>query len=222
MKFYHCLIQNDPIAHQISCFHILRCEEVDEDDKERLEALHQEFMKIVYQNPRVSVMFFHLPTKDVKMFMPGLPEGVFYYDFLNDFHFQPSEGSTSPTLALAELEQKLDFHPSPPIILKEGEDPHDWDTVKEHIQGEEGSTWEAWKQQVQRSREATRTFDEKWEEWKPGEKIVWTDDYFGQVFLITKINHDTGYVWWDDPAGGPEQMTRATNLYRVTLHDAEE
>jgi len=65
-----------------------------------------------------------------------------------------------------------------------------------------------------------RTFDNKWEEWNAGDLIVWEEDKQGPMFRIKRINFETGYVWWDDPNGDLENMTRCTNLLRVSLHDS--
>ena len=57
-----------------------------------------------------------------------------------------------------------------------------------------------------------------WDQWKPGDKIVWLDDLTGQIFSITKISYDTGYVYWNDPLSGRENWTHASNLARVIIH----
>lgn len=57
-----------------------------------------------------------------------------------------------------------------------------------------------------------RVFDESWEEWKPGDIIVWADGKYGKSWPIERIRD--GYVWWRDDVHG-EQMTRDTNLLRV-------
>ena len=91
MKLYYCLLQNDPLQNQVTCYRLLRCEEVDSDDNASWDKLSQEFMQVLRTTPYTTTMLFHLPTKDVKTLMPpGLPEGVFYYDFLRP------EGSETP------------------------------------------------------------------------------------------------------------------------------
>lgn len=82
----------------------------------------------------------------------------------------------------------------------------------------ENALWDAWKNQVQHSRKMTRSFDEEWDSWKAGDYIVWAEDKYGPRYRIKRISDD--YVWWDASKQQPEQMTRATNLLRVTLHEA--
>lgn len=58
-----------------------------------------------------------------------------------------------------------------------------------------------------------RTFDQLWDAWQVGDIIVWADDKDGKIWPIERIKD--GYVWWRDDVHG-EQMTRDTNLLRVT------
>lgn len=87
---------------------------------------------------------------------------------------------------------------------------------------EERERMKAFRQSLEQGAKATegenRTFDQEWEKWRPGDLIVWEDDKQGPMYPIVRINLATGYAWWDDPAGGPENMTRCTNLLRVTMH----
>lgn len=88
------------------------------------------------------------------------------------------------------------------------------------IDGEEAGLFEEWIRQVRVSRAAIRSFDEEWDAWQPGDKIVWSDDKLGRAYTIKRIDQQTGYVYWDHP-GAPEQMTRSTNLLRVTIKEAK-
>lgn len=63
-----------------------------------------------------------------------------------------------------------------------------------------------------------REFDEEWDNWRPGDVIVWADGKFGKSWPIDRIAH--GYVWWTDDEHG-EQMTRDTNLLRIKKAETE-
>jgi len=58
--------------------------------------------------------------------------------------------------------------------------------------------------------------DDNYEDWKVGDTIKWVEEKDNTViFPIKRINRDYGYVYWDDPLNGEENMTREINLRRV-------
>lgn len=64
-----------------------------------------------------------------------------------------------------------------------------------------------------------RQFDQSWQYWKPGDKIIWEINKWGPMYPITGIDPHLGYVFWNDPAGGPENWSHWTNLLRVTWRE---
>lgn len=76
--------------------------------------------------------------------------------------------------------------------------------------------------------------DEDYADWKPGDKLLWTDVYYkngecivntyepeaGDIITIKEVYHMYGYVYWTDLSGN-EASTRCTNLMRITDYDTE-
>lgn len=58
----------------------------------------------------------------------------------------------------------------------------------------------------------TRTFDENYDDWKPGDYVVWEDEPQGEKMQIIEVD-EYQRVWWMDD--GKKAMTRAVNLLRV-------
>lgn len=73
-----------------------------------------------------------------------------------------------------------------------------------------------WEPEQRDQAQASREYDENWEDWKEGDQIAWEDNKQGEVYTITHINHNAGYVYWQDQNG--EQMTRSTNMVRIINH----
>lgn len=121
-----------------------------------------------------------------------------------------ARATDSPTLA--ELEQKLDFHPSPPIILKEGEDAHDWDTIKQHIQGMRHPSIAA---------ETSPLPDEGWKSSKPDPlkpaPTVKPDDgleYVQNIVMRACQHTEPVYV---RPADSPDPAIRREQYQRIAI-----
>lgn len=62
-------------------------------------------------------------------------------------------------------------------------------------------------------------FDANYEDWKPGDILVWSDDYCGDAVRLESIDEHERVTWYEWSALPPEKhscMTRATNMLRVT------
>lgn len=59
-----------------------------------------------------------------------------------------------------------------------------------------------------------RTFDQNFEEWQVGDYIVWEEEKDGPLLKITRLDHEYDRVFWLE--NGEEQMTRMTNMWRVS------
>ncbi len=60
-------------------------------------------------------------------------------------------------------------------------------------------------------------FDSNYQEWKPGDQIVWEEEKEG-ILMLLRIDEYERVFWLED---GKECMTRATNMLRITERSAE-
>lgn len=67
MKIYQALMKNEPINYGMTCWRVLDIEEIDVNGGPLIgDRLTQEFNRRIINEPGLTVMYFHLPTKDVK------------------------------------------------------------------------------------------------------------------------------------------------------------